>query len=145
MHGQYVGFDAWDNEIAASFSEGYHFKPRLQFLATDLVNPFDPKTGERRGIWRPVDRLIVHDLFIPEDPKQRRKFLEKLVKDMDVSNCTFSYRRANPDNNHSSIHSDIGFNNICDLNVTQLQELSEKAYYKDSSGNLYDKDGYIVR
>jgi hypothetical protein len=144
-HGHYVGFDAWDNEIWCSFTEGFHYKPKIQFVPTDLVNPFDSKTGERRGSYKPIGYSLVHDIFIPESPKERRKFLEKLIKDLDVSNCVYSYRVANPENDHASHHGEISFNNLCDLTFTQLEELQTKLYYKDSSGSLRDKDNLRVQ
>jgi hypothetical protein len=47
--GEYVGYDAYDNEIYCSFNEGWYFKPKLEFLVYDIGRPFDPKTSERRG------------------------------------------------------------------------------------------------
>jgi hypothetical protein len=105
-HGSYVGIDGFDSEIYVSFSTGYHYKPKLQFMVTDIAKPFDPQTGERRGRWEPVGYSYVHDIFVSENPKQRRKDIEKLIKtkDLDITNTTFSYRLANPANDHSSHH-----------------------------------------
>jgi hypothetical protein len=47
--GEYIGYDAYDNEVYCSFNEGWYFKPRLKFVVYDTGRPFDPKTGERRG------------------------------------------------------------------------------------------------
>ena len=143
--GHYIGFDAWDNEIWCPFTEGFHYKPKLQFVATDIGNPFDSKTGERKGTYQAVGYSLVHDIYAPESPKERRKFLEKLIKDLDVSNTVYSYRVANPENNHGSNHGEISFNNLCDLTFTQLEELQTKLYYKDSSGSLRDKDNLRVQ
>lgn len=146
MHGRYEGVDAWDSPIGCGFSEGFHYSPKLQFVVTDIAKPFDEKTGERRGEYRPVGYSIIHDIFIPENPKERRKFLENMIKEKNliIDNCVFSYRQANPDNHHASNHGQISFNNLCDLTFDQLAELQEKTYYKDGS-NLYDKDGYTVK
>jgi hypothetical protein len=120
--GQYIALDSWGSEISHTFTTGYHYAPELQFGVTDVANPFDPKTGERKGSWKAVGFTYEHDIFIPEEPKERRKFLQNLTKDMDVSNCVFSYRQASPTNNHQSNHGQISFNNLCDLTFEQEQE-----------------------
>jgi hypothetical protein len=145
--GQYYGLDAWESEIGITFNEGYYFKPKLVFKVFDVGNPYDSKTGEKRGNWVAEGYSVIHDILVPENPKERRKFIEKLIKDrgLDVTNCVFSYRLASPNNDHGGVHGQISYNNLCDLTVTQLEELQTKTYYKDSSGNLMDKDGYRIR
>lgn len=36
-HGRYVGFDAWDSEIGCPFAEGFHYKPKRQFVPLDVM------------------------------------------------------------------------------------------------------------
>jgi hypothetical protein len=144
-HARYVGYDAWDNEIGSVFSNGYHWRPKLQFTAFDVGSPFDPQTGERRGSYKPQGKIIIHDIFVPENPKERKKWLEDFVKDKDVTNTVFSFRQPSFDNLHSGMHSQVSFENLCNLTFDQLIELTTKNYYKDNSGNLTDKDGYKVR
>jgi acetyltransferase-like isoleucine patch superfamily enzyme len=146
-NGVYVGYDAWDNEIYCSFSSGYHFKPKLQFVARDSAHPFDSASGERVGSYKAVGNIIVHDIYVSEEPRQRKKDIDKLIKDknLDITNTTFSYRRPNQENNHSSVHSQISYENLVSLTFDQLNDLSTKTYYKDSSGTLKDKDGYVMK
>ena len=63
---------------------------------------------------------------------------------MDVSTTQFSYRQANQENHHGSIHSAITYDNLVNLTFDQLKDLSEKAYYRDDRGRLKDRDGIIV-
>ena len=144
--GEYIGKNAWDNEIYCSFNQGYYFKPKLQFVVVDTANPFDPQTGEKRGTYKPAGYSYEHYIFVPEEPKARRKFLEELIKESpgtEIANCIFSFRQPNYDNNHTSQHDNVSWNNFCDLSVEQLSELQSKRYYKEGP-NLKDKDGYVV-
>jgi hypothetical protein len=145
-NGVYMGFDAWDNEIHCVFASGYHWCPRMQFTSSDSAHHFDPATGERRGSYKAVGKIIVHDIFIPEAPKERKKWLDNFIKekDLDITNTRFYYRQANPDNHHGTTHSGISYDNLCNLTFDQLNDLSTKTYYRDDSGRLKDKDGIIV-
>ena len=146
--GDYIGYDAWDSEIYCSFNEGYYFKPRLTSILvnTGLTRKDFDENGERRRTWKAAGHTYEHDIFVPEEPKARRKFLEKLIEESPgtyTTNCIFSFRQPNYDNNHSGKHNNASWNNFCDLTVQQLGELQDKAYYKDAS-NLKDKDGITV-
>jgi hypothetical protein len=144
MHGQYIAFDAWDNEIGNVFSEGYYYKPKLQFVATDRINKFDPSTGELRGSYKPAGKIIEHTIFIPEAPKERKKWLDDFTKDLDISNCQFSFRQPSADNLHSSMHSTISYEILTSLTFDQITELTTKNYYKDDKNRLRDKDNILL-
>ena len=146
--GGYIGKNAWDDEIYCSFNEGYYYKPKLtsQVVNTGKTKEDFDENGERRRIWKPVGYTYEHYIFLSEQPKERRKFLEELIKESpgtEIANCIFSFRQSNYDNNHTSQHDNVSWNNFCDLNIDQLSELQGKRYYKEGS-NLKDKDGYVV-
>jgi hypothetical protein len=58
--GYYYGQDKHGNDLGAEFNEGWYKKPKLTFTYTDAANPFDPKTGERRGEYKATGKTIEH-------------------------------------------------------------------------------------
>lgn len=80
--GWYYGVDKRGNDIGAEFyNEGCYKRPKLVFTSTDPANPYDPKTGERRGQYKQSGGFIIeHYIFLPEKQADRVKFLNDLVE-----------------------------------------------------------------
>jgi hypothetical protein len=78
-NGNYYGKDKRDNDLGAPFHEGSYKKPKLAFTYTDPSNPYDSKTGERRGTYKVVGHIYQHYIFLSEDKKLRRKQLEDII------------------------------------------------------------------
>lgn len=151
--GQYRGYDKRGIEIGASFSEGYFKKPRLVFTFTDSANPYDPKSGAKRGQYATSGFTFEHYMFLLEDKKERRKQLEDIIQKATGTykgnlerGGHLSFRQASLDNNHSGSHGgSLTWNQFCDLSLKEGLELQDKAYYKqESTGILLDKDGRRV-
>jgi hypothetical protein len=47
--GNYYGHDKRGNDLGAPFHEGSYKVPKMSFSYTSATEPYDPKTGERRG------------------------------------------------------------------------------------------------
>lgn len=151
--GQYYGLDKKDMEIGASFYEGVYQSPKIAFSYVDAANPYDPKTGERRGSYRPTGYKTHHYIFLSEDKKERRKQLEDIIAKCPGTHTStlttsknLSYRNPTPDNNHSGTHGGgFSWDQFCDLSIEELGECQNKNYYTEkSSGALKDKDGVRV-
>ncbi len=152
-NGYWYGKDKRDNDLGAPFREGYFKKPNLSFTYRDPSNPYDPKTGERRGTYKVVGYTFEHYIFLSEDKKQRRKQLEEIIeKATGTSTATLSsqnrlsYRNPSPDNGLSGTHGgSFNWDQFCDLSIEELGECQNKNYYSEkSSGILKDKDGHRV-
>jgi hypothetical protein len=78
--GYYYGQDKHGNDLGAEFYEGYFKKPKLVFTYADTANPFDPKTGERRGQYKATGKTFEYYIFLPEKKEDRIEFLNNLVK-----------------------------------------------------------------
>ena len=152
FNGYWYGLDKRGTEIGAPFSEGSFKRPKLAFTSSDAANPYDPKTGERRGQYKAIGSTIEHYIYLPEDKKERRKQSEEILEKAtgtytgNLSNGHLHYRNPSPNNDHSGTHGGlINWDHFCDLSLQQLGELQNKNYYKDSSGILKDKDGHTVK
>jgi len=150
--GEYYGFDKRGNDIGAHFTEGFYKKPKLVFTSTDPSNPYDPKTGERRGSYKHSGTLIEHYIFLPETAKERRAFLEDIVKKATgtyTGNLSIGghllYRNPSPNNDHSGTRGDDKWDQFCDLSLEELGELQNKNYYiEKSTGQIKDRTGQRV-
>lgn len=120
-HGIFYGVDKRGNDLGAEFQEGFFKKPRLVFTSTDPANPFDPKTGERRGSYKQSGSAITeHYIFLPEATKERRTLLKDIVKKATgtyTGNLSIGghlcYRNLSPNNDHSGTRGDVnGINSV---------------------------------
>ena len=68
------------NDIGAEFHEGSYRRPKLVFSYTDSANPYDPKTGERRGEYKQSGFAYEYYIFLSSDKKERRKQLEEIIQ-----------------------------------------------------------------
>jgi len=153
--GYYYGFDKKGNEIGAEFyNEGCYKRPRLVFTSTDPANPFDPKTGERRGSYKQSGGSIIeHYIFLPEKQAERVKFLNDIVEKATgtyPSNLSIgghlSYRNPSPNNDKSGTHGgSFNWKVFCELSLEELGELQNKNYYTETStGQIKDRTGQRV-
>ena len=152
-NGYWYGKDKRDNDLGAPFREGYFKKPKLVFAYSDPSNPYDPKSGERRGTYKTSGNTLEHYIFLSEDKKERRKQLEDILQ---KATGTFtanlkrgghlSYRIPDPSNNHSGTHGEgFTWDVFCDLSLDELGELQNKGYYTEkSTGYLKDATGTRV-
>jgi hypothetical protein len=141
-------------ELHASFREGSFKKPKLSFVAfnTGKTSEDYNEQGERRGDWKIVGSITEHYIFLPEERKARRKFLENIIAKSPgtqpmflTSAGTLSYRDPTPDNSHTGTHGgSFSWDQFCDLTTEQLAQLQHKRYYKDDRGALLDKDNIRV-
>jgi hypothetical protein len=151
-YGYYYGQDKKGNDLGAEFNEGWFKKPRLVFTSTDPANPFDPKTGERRGEYKVSGFSYEHYIFLPEAAKERRAFLEDIVKNATgtyTGNLNtgghLCYRNPSPDNGRSGTHGDVKWDQFCDLSLEELGDLQNKNYYTEkSTGAIKDRTGQRV-
>jgi hypothetical protein len=151
-NGQYYGVDKKDMEIGAEFHEGSYKTPKLSFTCRNAAEPFDPKTGERRGEYKVSGYKYEHYIFLPEGAKERRAFLEDIVKNATgtyIGNLNIgghlSYRNPTPNNDHSGTHGDCKWDQFCDLSLEELGELQNKNYYTEkSTGQIKDRTGARV-
>jgi len=153
--GYYEGKNWADIKQGVSFYEGWYLKPIIEFSLVDQNNPFDSQTGKRRGENKVVRNEYEHYIFLPEDKKERRKFLEDILAKYpdsypeDLGNPSgghLLFRRASPNNDHhGSRGGSFNWNQFCDLSLSELGECQDKGYYKENStGILKDKDGVRV-
>ena len=152
-NGNWYGTDKRGNDLGAPFHEGSYKKPKLSFTYASATDPYDSKTGERRGQYKAVGRTIEHYIFLSEDKKERRKQLEDIVAKAtgtsigNLANHHLHYRNPSPNNDHSGTHGgSFTFNIFCDLSIEELGECQNKNYYKEkSTGLLKDRDGVRVK
>lgn len=151
-NGHYHGKDKRDDDIGAEFHEGSYKKPKLVFSLVDPAHPYDSVTGERRGKYTTSGFTHQHYIILPEDKKERRKFLEDLVQKStgtymgNLENGHLHFRNPSADNNHSATHGgSFKWDQFCYLSIEELGECQNKRYYKETStGILKDKDGRRV-
>jgi len=150
-NGNWYGTSKKGEDLGAPFREGYYKKPKMSFVYTDATNPYDPKTGERRGTYNATGFTYEHYIFLSEDQKERRKQLEDIIQKATgtyigtLERGHLSYRQPSPNNDHSGTHGGlINWDNFCDLSIEQLGELQNKNYYTDDKGILKDKDNVRV-
>jgi len=151
FNGLYFGMDKRGTEINASFQEGWYKKPKLIFTFVDASNPFDPKTGERKGEYKAAGFSYEHYIFLSEDKKERRKQLQDIIQNAPgtyTGNLKgfLSYRNPTPDNNHSGSHGGMfNWDQFCDLSIEELGECQNKAYYTEKeTGHIKDVTGQRV-
>lgn len=151
-NGYYYGTDKRGNDLGAPFHEGSYKRPKLAFTYTSATEPYDPKTGERRGTYTASAFTYEHYIFLSEDKKERRKLLEDIIQKAtgtytgNLSNGHLHYRNPSPNNDHSGGHGgNFNWNIFCDLSLEELGSIQNKNYYKETStGLLKDKDGQRV-
>jgi hypothetical protein len=141
--GYYYGVDKRANDLGAEFqNEGCYKRPRLVFTATDPANPFDPKTGERRGSYKQSGGAIIeHYIFLPEKKEDRVKFLNDIIEKATGTypgNLSIgghlSYRNPSPNNDHSGTHGgSFTWQVFTELSLEGLGELQNKNYYTEKS------------
>lgn len=151
-NGNYYGTDKRGNDLGAPFDEGSFKKPKMSFSYSNPTEPYDPKTGERRGQYAAVGYTFEHYIYLPEDKKERRKVLEDIIKNAtgthigNLERHHLHFRNPTPNNDHSGTHGgSFNWNIFCDLSLEELGECQNKRYYKEkSTGLLKDKDGVRV-
>jgi hypothetical protein len=153
-NGNYYGVGKRGEDLpSAPFHEGSYKKPKLVFTSIDPANPYDPKTGERRGTYKLGSNTIEHYIFLSEDKKERRKQLEDIIQKATGTNThtlgtghRLHYRNPSQDNNHSGTHGgSFTWDLFCDLSLEELGELQNKNYYTEkSTGQIKDRTGQRV-
>jgi hypothetical protein len=153
FNGNYYGTDKRGIDLGAEFHEGSFKKPRLAFTYVDPSNPYDSKTGERRGNYKPSGTVTEHYIYLPEKQADRVKFLNDIIEKATgthISNLSqrghLSYRNPSPNNDHSGSHGG-GFTwpVFCSLSLEELGELQNKNYYTEkSTGAIKDRTGQRV-
>jgi hypothetical protein len=152
-NGYYYGTDKRGNDLSAEFHEGSYKKPKLSFVYTSATEPYDPKTGERRGTYKTVGNTVEHYIFLSEDKKERRKQLEDIVQyatGTSIGNLStgghLSYRIPTANNDHSATHGGMfSFNIFSDLSLEELGELQNQNYYTEKeTGQIKNAKGQRV-
>jgi hypothetical protein len=151
--GNYHGVDKRGSDLpSAEFREGLYFKPKLTFSYTDAANPYDSKTGERRGEYKVGNFEHQYYIYLPEDKKERRKILEDIINKSpgtytgNLATGHLHYRNPSPNNDRSGAHGgSFSWDLFCDLNIQQLGELQNKRYYTDDAGIIRDATGQRVQ
>ena len=151
-NGYWYGIDKRGNDIGAPFREGFYKRPKLIFSLSDTVNPYDPKTGERRGKWIASGSTFEHYIFLNADKKERRKQLEEIIKNATGTHINnleihkLHYRNPSPNNDHSYGHGgSFTWDLFCDLSIEELGELQNKNYYVEKeTGAIKDRTGQRV-
>ena len=150
--GYWYGVDKRGTDLGSPFKEGFYKVPKIVFSYSDTVNPYDPKTGERRGKYVASGNTYEHYIFLSEDKKERRKQIEDIIakspgtyiKNLEIHKL--HYRNPNHNNDHSMGHGgSFTFDIFCDLSIEQLGELQNKNYYTDDSGIIRDRTGQRVQ
>ena len=153
FRGWYYGQDKVGNDLGAEFTEGFYKVPRLIFTSIDPNNPFDSKTGERRGTYRPSGISYGHYIYLPDKKEDRVKFLEESIGNApgtSISNLSqgghLTYRNPSPNNGHSGTHGGgYTWKVFCELSLEELGELQQKNYYTEKeTGQIKDKTGQRV-
>lgn len=130
-------------EIQRGFSEGWFLQPNIQHIISNPSAPYDPQKGKPIGDWEVRSPDKVHTLFVPEDIKERRAFLLKILEDSDTLpeelNGKLMYKQSD-----RSRGGGFRFDQFCDLTLKQLSEVQKNAYYIDTRGNLRTKEGAIA-
>jgi len=152
-NGYYYGNDKHGNDLGAEFYEGYFKKPKLVFSYTDAANPFDPKTGERRGEYEATGRTLEHYIFLPEKKEDRIEFLHNIVDNAtgtSIANLSLgghlSYRNPTQNNDHGGTHGgSFTWQIFSELSLEELGELQNKNYYVErNTGQIKDRTGARV-
>jgi hypothetical protein len=151
-NGYYNGTDKRGNDLGAPFSEGYYKKPKLAFTYTSATEPYDPKTGERRGTYAVSTFTYEHYIYLPDNAKERRKVLEEIIQKATgtyTGNLSTGghllYRNPSPNNNHNGTRGDVKWDVFCDLSIEELGEFQNKNYYTEkSTGQIKGATGQRV-
>jgi hypothetical protein len=153
-NGYWYGVDRRGNDLGAPFREGFYKVPKIAFYTADSANPFDSKTGERRGSYQAVGNTTEHYIFLSADKKERRKQLETIINEAAgtytgnlATGGHLAYRNPSPNNHHSGTHGgSFKWDIFCDLSIEELGEAQTKGYYKEkSTGVLKDTQGVRVK
>jgi hypothetical protein len=150
--GYWYGSSKRGEDLGAPFIEGWYKKPKISFTYSSATEPYDPKTGERRGTYQATGFTYEHYILLSEDKKERRKQLEVIISKAtgtytgNLANGHLAYRNPSPNNDHSGMHGgSFTWDLFCDLSIEQLGELQNKNYYKDDAGIIRDKTGQRVQ
>jgi hypothetical protein len=151
-NGYYYGTDKRGNDLGAPFSEGSYKRPKLSFTYTSPTEPYDSKTGERRGTYTASGFTYQHYILLSADKKERRKQLEDIIQKAtgtytgNLERGHLHYRNPSPDNNRMGGHGgSFTWDLFCDLSIEELGELQNKRYYTErSTGQIKDATGQRV-
>jgi hypothetical protein len=151
-NGYWYGTSKRGEDLGAPFHFGSYKKPKLGFVYRDAVNPYDPKTGERRGQYKPIASTYEYYIFLSEDKKERRKQLEDIIQKAigthkgNLEGGHLHYRNPSANNDrHQGYHGgSFTWDLFCDLSIEQLAELQQKRYYTDDAGIIRDATGQRV-
>ena len=107
---------------------------------------------QRRGEYKTAGFSYEYYIFLPETAKERRAFLEDIVKNATgtyIGNLNTGahlvYRNPSPDNGRSGTRGDCKWDQFCDLSLEELGELQNKNYYTErSTGAIKDSTGQRV-
>jgi hypothetical protein len=152
-NGYWYGTSKRGEDLGAPFHFGSYKKPKLGFVYRDAVNPYDPKTGERRGEYKTIASTYEYYIFLSEDKKERRKQLEDIIQKATGTHKGnletgghLAYRNPSPNNDrHQGYHGgSFSWDMFCDLSIEQLAELQNKRYYTDDAGVIRDATGQRV-
>jgi hypothetical protein len=152
-YGNYYGVDKKGNDLGAEFQEGYFKKPKLVFSSIDPANPFDSKTGERRGEYKQSGSSYEYYIFLPDKQADIVKFLNDIIQNAPgtfIGNLGtgghLSYRNPAPDNGRSGGHGgSFTWQIFTELSLEELGELQNKNYYTEkSTGQIKDRTGQRV-
>jgi hypothetical protein len=152
FNGNYYGVDKRGTDLGAPFHEGSFKKPKLAFSYTDPSNPYDPKTGERRGQYKTSGFTYQYYIFLSEDKKERRKQLEDIIQNAtgtftgNLAQGHLHYRNPDPNNGRTGTHGgSFTWDLFCNLSIEELGELQQKNYYTEkSTGQIKDRTGQRV-
>ncbi|MGI0032452.1 MAG: hypothetical protein ACRD97_04170, partial [Nitrososphaeraceae archaeon] len=153
FNGYYYGIDKRGVDLGAPFHEGSYKKPKLAFTYVDPSNPFDSKTGERRGQYKVAGFSYQYYIFLSSDRKERRKQLEDIIQKATGTYTAnlgtgghLSYRNPDPENGRTGTHGgSFNWDLFCDLSLEELGELQNKNYYTErSTGQIKDRTGQRV-
>jgi hypothetical protein len=122
------------------WTDGYYYKPVIEFTVNSS-EPFNPQTGQPNGENKVRRPDKVNTIFVPEEPKARRKLYESILEDSDTlpQELVLNYRQS--DGSHGG---DFMFEQFCDLPFKALAEVQKNRFYTNSRGNLRTKEGAIA-
>lgn len=148
FHARLEGSNWADVPSAVEYSAGFYLRPNLVFSVKNNKIPFDPQTGQKVGSYNNQGSIWEHDIFLPEDKKERVKFLNEFLEqypDTFPEELNLQYRQPNSQNTHYSQRGgNFNWQTFTELSLRELGEIQGKGYYKDDKGTLRDKDGAMV-
>jgi hypothetical protein len=142
VSGKYEGYNHAGLRMVRGWSEGWYYKPVIQFMVNGST-PFNPETGQPNGENKVMRPEKVFSIFVPEDKKERRALLEKILSETDTLpeelNGKLMYRQSDGGRGGT-----FTFDLFCDLPFDQLRQLQKTGYYTDSKGTLRNTEGVMV-